>query len=67
MLLIFLFLTILFNVTKQQNLPSVKLDDDNLDDTITQVFNKCKCVIFYLCDEDNFIIPSDQLKFIKSP
>ncbi|XP_008190339.1 phenoloxidase-activating factor 2 isoform X2 [Tribolium castaneum] len=72
MVLIFLFLALLFNSAAAQlrqfsnNLPSAKLEEDNLDDTITQVFNKCKCVIFYLCDEENFIIPQDRVQITQT-
>lgn len=29
-------------------------DDD--DDKILEIFNECECVVYYLCDDDNFII-----------
>ncbi|XP_063911684.1 phenoloxidase-activating factor 2-like [Zophobas morio] len=64
-----LFLILLISLANAQislgpsrNRDSVTLPPDNLDDSITQIFNICRCVIFYQCDEDNFIIPEDQLQ-----
>lgn len=39
------------------NVSSRAKDDDlNDDDKILQIFNECECVMFYLCDDDNYII-----------
>lgn len=34
-----------------------KSDDEFSDgDKILQIFNECECVMYYLCDDDNYII-----------
>lgn len=39
--------------------PEVKIRgklDPNDDDSILEFFNDCECVMYYLCDDDNYII-----------
>lgn len=48
-------------INGQQVVPSIELESGNLDDQITELFNDCKCVIFYKCDEQNSIIPHDEI------
>lgn len=38
------------------NVSSRAKDELNDDDRILQIFNECECVMFYLCDDDNYII-----------
>jgi hypothetical protein len=66
MLRVYLVLLVVLKSANGQNSEfSVSLQENNLDDSITEIFNGCKCVIFYMCDEENFIIPGDQLENTK--
>jgi hypothetical protein len=66
MLRVYLVLLVVLKSANGQNSEfSVSLQENNLDDSITEIFNGCKCVIFYMCDEENFIIPGDQLQNTK--
>lgn len=38
-------------------------DDLSDDDRILQIFNNCECVMYYLCDDDNYIITDGKAIF----
>lgn len=58
----FLLLTYQGRCGFSQNLNSTQPDVNgiNMDNVITEVFNNCKCVYYYQCDSDNFIITSGE-------
>lgn len=38
-----------------QNTNALK-PQENVNDTVIELFNSCKCVMYYLCDENNYVI-----------